>query len=95
MSMYRTTRGPGHDLEVFSYQRQAFVTLPLPAIPLPFRQQGQPIPDFQNRHTESVQVSQMTGFPTSNPLPLERFVGPFRRHIHEPLPLSVNEYSLE
>lgn len=93
--MYRSTAGPGYDLENFSYERGAFVTLPQPNIPLPFKQQGQPIPDIQNRHVEAVQVTQMSGFPTSNPLPFERFVGPFRRHVHEPLPLSVNETMLE
>lgn len=90
--MYRSTAGPGHDLEVFSYQRQSFVTLPNP---LPFRQQAEQILDHQNRHTESPQVLQMTGFHISNPLPFERFVGPFRRHVHEPLPLSVNEIMFE
>jgi hypothetical protein len=40
-------------------------------------------------------VAQMSGFHDSNPLPYERFVGTFRRHVHEPLPLSVNEYMLE
>lgn len=93
--MYRSTAGPGHDLEIFSYQREAFVTLPNPAIDLPFRQQAQQILDHQNRHVEAPQVSQMTGFQTSNALPFERFVGPFRRHVHEPLPLSVNETIFE
>jgi hypothetical protein len=89
--MYRSTAGPGHDLEVFSYERKAFVTLPNPAMATPFGQQGEQLLDFQNRHTASPQVAQMSGFHTTNPLPSERFVGPFRRHIHEPLPLSVNE----
>lgn len=93
--MYRTTTGPGHDLEVFSYERKAFVTLPRPNIALPFGQQGQQILDFKNRHTEAPQVSQMSGFHTTNPLPFERFVGPFLRHVNEPLPLSVNETMFE
>lgn len=91
--MYRVTRGPGHDLEVFSYERGGFSTLPnlFPRS----GSQAEQILDFQNRHTESPQVSQMSGFPVSNPLPYERFVGKFHRHIHEPLPLSVNELQLE
>ena len=93
--MYRSTAGPGHDLEVFSYQRGAFVTLPDPPVAIPFRQQAQQILDFQNRHVEAPQVSQMSGFHNSNPLPFERFVGPFHRHVHEPLPLSVNEWIAE
>ena len=93
--MYRRTAGPGHDLEVFSYERKAFVTLPQPNIPLPFKQQGEQILDFQNRHTEAPQVRMMSGFHTTNPLPFERFVGPFHRHVNEPLPLSVNETMYE
>jgi hypothetical protein len=51
--------------------------------------------DFQNRHTETPQVSQAVGFHSTNPLPFERFVGTFRRHVNEPLPLSVNEQMFE
>ena len=91
--MYRTTRGPGHDLEVFSYERKAFVTLPnnFPNS----RMQGMQLLDFQNRHTETPQTSQMAGFHDTNPLPYERFMGVFHRHINEPLPLSVNEQVYE
>lgn len=91
--MYRRTAGPGHDLEVFSYERKAFVTLPN-LFPMS-KQQGMQLLDFQNRHTEAPQVAQMTGFQTTNPLPFERFVGPFHRHVNEPLPLSVNETMYE
>lgn len=91
--MYRRTPGPGHDLEVFSYERKAFVSLPN-LFPMSGKQ-GVQLLDFQNRHTEAPQVSQMSGFHSTNPLPFERFVGPFRRHVHEPLPLSVNETMYE
>lgn len=91
--MYRVLTGPNHDLEMFSYERGAFVTLPN-LFPMAGMQAEQ-IGDFQNRHTETPQVSQMSGFPTTNPLPYERFVGTFRRHINEPLPLSVNEIMFE
>lgn len=91
--MYRSTAGPNRDLETFSYERSAFVTLPnlFPNS----GQQGMQLLDFQNRHSEAPQVSQMSGFHSSNPLPNERFVGPYHRHIHEPLPLSVNEQVYE
>lgn len=87
--MYRRTAGPGHDLEVFSYEREAFSTLPnlFPNSGL----QAEQILDFQNRHAEAPQASQMAGFHDTNPLPYERFVGQFHRHVNEPLPLSVNE----
>jgi hypothetical protein len=91
--MYRATRGPGHDLEVFSYERGAFVTLlnqfPNSGV------QGMQLLDFQNRHTENPQVSQMAGFHDTNDLCFERFMGPFHRHVNEPLPLSVNEQVYE
>lgn len=90
--MYRTTAGPGHDLETFSYEHN-FRTLPN-LFPLS-GVQGEQVLDFQNRHTEAPQVSQMSGFHSTNPLPYERFVGPFRRHVNEPLPLSVNEVMFE
>jgi hypothetical protein len=89
---YRSTAGPAYDLEVFAYQRGAYKTL---APPIPVGIQGMPIPDIQNRHTEAAQVMQCAGFHTTNPLPYERFHGPFRRHVHEPLPLSVNETVFE
>lgn len=92
---YRSTPGPGHDLESFSYERSAYVTLPQPNIALPFKQQGIQILDFQNRHTTAPQIAQVTGFHSSNPLPFERFVGPFRRHVNEPQFLSVNENMFE
>lgn len=85
--------GPGHDLEVFSYRRGAYETLP-DQFPNS-RTQGIQILDFQNRHTEAAQVSQAVGFHSANPLPYERFVGTFRRHVNEPLPLSVNELMFE
>lgn len=91
--MYRVTRGPGHDLEVFSYERGAFVTLPN-NFPNSGRQ-GMQLLDFQNRHTENPQTSQMAGFKDTNPLPYERFMGTFHRHVNEPLPLSVNEQVYE
>lgn len=87
--MYRSTPGPGHDLESFSYDRGAFVTLPN-QFPLS-GQQGSQILDFQNRHTENAQTAQMSGFHTTNPLPYERFMGTFHRHVNAALPLSVNE----
>lgn len=90
---YRSTPGPGHDIEVFSYENRAYVTLPN-LFPNSGTQAEQ-ILDFQNRHSEAPQVSQMSGFHDSNPLPYERFVGTFRRHVNEPLPLSVNEYMYE
>ena len=93
MSYYESAPGPGYDLESFSYERSAFVTLPN-QFPLSGRQ-GLPVPDFQNRHTETPQVSQMSGFHSSNPLPYERFMGTFHRHVNEPLPLSVNEQVYE
>jgi hypothetical protein len=37
----------------------------------------------------------MAGYHSTNPLPYERFVGPYKRHVHEPLPLSVNEQVYE
>lgn len=91
--MYRTTAGPSRDLEVFSYERREFDSLPnrFPNA----RIQGMQILDFQNKHATDAQASQMAGFHVDNPLPNERFVGPFRRHIHEPLPLSVNEVVYE
>lgn len=91
--MYRFTTGPNDDLELFSYDRGTFVTLPnyFPNSGI----QGMQILDFQNRHTETPQVSQMAGYHTTNPLPYERFVGPYKRHVHEPLPLSVNEQVYE
>ena len=91
--MFRSTAGPGHDLEVFSYEKSAFVTLPnnFPNSGL----QGMQLLDFQNRHTEAPQTSQMADYHTTNPLPYERFVGPYKRHVHEPLPLSVNEQVYE
>lgn len=85
--------GPNDDLEVFSYERKAYTTLPN-QFPLS-GQQGIQLLDFQNRHTEDTQTTQMSGFPTTNRLPYERFVGTFRRHVNEPLPLSVNELMLE
>lgn len=85
--MYRRTAGPSHDLEMFAYERQSYVTLTPPIV----SRQAEQLLDFQNRHTEDPQVSQMTGYHTTNPLPFERFVGTFRRHVNEPLPLSVNE----
>lgn len=91
--MFRHTTGPGHDLEVFSYERGGFVTLPN-VFPLS-KQQGMQLLDYQNRHTEVAQTSQMAGFPDTNPLPFERFVGPFHRHVNEPQPLSVNEIMFE
>lgn len=57
--------------------------------------QGMQILDFQNRHTEKPQVSQMAGWHSTNPLPYERFVGTFHRHVNEPLPLSVNEQQFD
>lgn len=91
--LYRRTTGPGHDKEVFAYERGAFATLPN-AFPNS-GMQGMQLLDFQNRHTEAPQVSQMSGFHDTNPLPFERFVGPFTRHINEPQPLSVNQLMLE
>jgi len=93
MLFYEQTTGPNHDLEAFSYQRGAFVTLPnlFPNS----RMQGMQLLDFQNRHTEAPQVAQCIGYHDTNPLPNERFVGPYRRHVHEPLPLSVNEQVYE
>lgn len=58
-SNYRRTAGPGHDLEVFSYERRAFVTLPN-AFPLS-GQQGMQILDFQNRHTEAPKFPKWLG----------------------------------
>lgn len=78
--------GPGYDLETNAYKRGFFAGLPTRLPP-----QGVQLFDFQNRHTESPQTSQMVGWPTTNPLPAERFVGTFHRHVNEPLPLSVNE----
>lgn len=91
--MYRSTAGPGHDLEVFSYEQKAFVTLPnhFPNSGI----QGMQLLDFQNRHTETAQVSQAVGFKSTNPLPYERFVGTFHRHVNEPTPLSVNELQFD
>jgi hypothetical protein len=91
--MYRSTAGPAYDLEKFSFERQAYVALPniLPDSGV----QGMQLLDFQNRHTEAAQVSQMSGYHSSNPLPYERFVGPYARHVNEPLPLSVNECMYE
>lgn len=90
--MFRA-RGPNHDLEVFSYERRSFVTLP--NVFPNSGQQGMQILDFQNRHTEKPQTSQMVGFPTTNPLPYERFVGPWTRHVNEPGFLSVNELQFD
>jgi hypothetical protein len=91
--MYRRTAGPGHDLEVFSYERKAFDTLPnqFPNSGM----QGMQILDFQNRHADTAQTSQMAGWHSTNPLPYERFVGTFHRHVNEPLPLSVNELQFD
>lgn len=89
--MYRSTAGPGHDLETFSYERSAYVTLTPPIV----SKQAEQLLDFQNRHTEAPQVAQMSGFHTTNPLPYERFIGTFRRHVNEPSPLSVNEVMYE
>lgn len=91
--MYRRTAGPGHDLEVFSYEQKAFVTLPnqFPNSGV----QGVQLLDFQNRHTETPQIAQAVGWHTTNPLPYERFVGTFQRHVNEPLPLSVNELQFD
>lgn len=85
--------GPGYDLETNAYTRGAFSALPnqLPLAGI----QGVQLFDFQNRHTESPQTSQMAGWHTTNPLPSERFVGTFHRHVNEPLPLSVNELMFE
>lgn len=90
---YRKTAGPGHDLEVFSYEQKAFVSLPnmFPNSGM----QGEQILDFQNRHTSQPQISQMAGWHSTNPLPYERFVGTFHRHVNEPLPLSVNELQFD
>ena len=88
---YRSTAGPGHDLEVFSYERGSYNTLAAPSIPVPFGAQGIQILDFQNRHTEAPQVAQAVGYHVDNPLPFERFHGPFDRHVNEPQFLSVNE----
>jgi len=89
--MYPT--GPNEDLEIFAYQRGAFLGLPnlFPNSGM----QGMQLLDFQNRHTEAPQVAQCVGYHVANPLPYERFVGPYPRHIHEPLPLSVNEQMYE
>lgn len=92
---YRSTPGPGHDLEAFALERGTYLTLPKPAIPVPFGQQGIQILDFQNRHTTAPQIAQVTGFHSTNPLPYERFVGPFHRHVNEPQFLSVNENMFE
>jgi len=85
--------GPNDDLERFSYQRSQYDILPnyFPNS----GQQGEQLLDFQNRHTESPQVTQMAGWHTTNPLPRERFIGTFHRHVNEPLPLSVNELMFE
>lgn len=91
--MFRHSTGPNSDLEIFSYERGAFVTLPN-VFPLS-GMQGIQLLDFQNRHAEGAQTAQMSGFPDTNPLPFERFVGPFHRHVNEPLPLSVNEAMFE
>lgn len=93
MIPFLRSTGPNEDLEVLSYERGQFSGLP-PNFPNT-GVQGEQILDFQNRHTESPQVSQMSGFHSTNPLPFERFVGPFRRHVNEPLPLSVNETMYE
>lgn len=85
--------GPNEDLETFSYTRKAY--LDLPNLFPNSGQQGMQLLDFQNRHTEAPQTSQMSGFHSTNPLPYERFVGTFRRHVNEPLPLSVNELMFE
>lgn len=87
--MYRRTAGPGHDLEIFAYQRHGFSGLPnlFPSSGV----QGEQIGDFQNRHTESPQTLQMGNLRNTN-LSFERFVGTFHRHVNEPLPLSVNEF---
>ena len=87
--MYRASSGPSEDLETFSRERQVFSTIPnlFPRSGT----QGEQISDIQNRHTESPQTIQMSGFRNTNPLPFERFVGTFRRHVNEPLLLSVNE----
>jgi hypothetical protein len=92
MSYHKTT-GPGFDLERFAFERSCYNTLPnqFPKSGM----QGEQILDVQNRHTESPQVSQMAGWHTTNPLPRERFIGTFHRHVNEPLPLSVNELMFE
>jgi hypothetical protein len=85
--------GPGYDLEAFAYKRGSYSDLPnqLPMSKI----QGTQRLDFQNRHIESRQTAQMAGYHSTNPLPFERFVGTFQRHINEPLPLSVNELMFE
>lgn len=87
---YRKTAGPGYDLERFQYEQKAYVTLPnlFPNSGI----QGMQLLDFQNRHTEDVQIAQMVGWHRTNKLPNEHHMGTFHRHINEPLTLSVNEY---
>lgn len=91
--MYRRTAGNPEDKELFAYEAGKFSTNPN-AFPNS-GMQGMQLLDFQNRHTESPQTTQMAGFHFTNPLPRERFMGTFHRHVNEPLPLSVNELVFE
>lgn len=88
---YLASAGYSTDLETFAYQRNEFVVLPDPVGDIPFHVQGQPIPDYQQKHITAGQVVQATNFLTNNPWPFTRFVGKFPRQINQPQFLSINE----
>lgn len=88
---YLETTGPGFDLETFSYMRGEFAILPNPKTTVPFDKQGFPIPDFQQRHTETGQVKQATTNLKTNFYPMQHFIGTSTEQIHQPQFLGVNE----
>lgn len=90
---YLYTTGPPEDLETFAYQRGGFASLPDPE-GIPFGVQALPLPDIYQSHTQPLEMAQMTGFPVTNSLPFDRFVGTFHQQVHQPQFLSVNEQIL-
>lgn len=88
---YLTTSGPPEDVENFARQRGVYGKLPDPPGNIPFNQQGEQILDFQQKHAEAPQVSQMKDPNYPNPLFYGHFVGTTTQQIHNQKFQSVNE----
>lgn len=90
--LFPSLRIPGDNFDIESYKRLNGFQAPVLVIPwIPFREQAFPLPDFQNRHTISIDVNQATQNRQTNPLPYNRFVGTSEYQANQPSFLSVNE----
>lgn len=58
---------------------------------IPFDTQASPIPDYQQVHTSTAQVTIATHLVPYDPFPFTRFFGLSSRQLHRPQFLSLNE----